>query len=85
MLEILQKYIMFSGGSRISCLGGPQPVRDTDFQHGCFSVKTYAKMIELGPDGEGGMHWWASSWSANDIPVHITRFVTVTMNASVTV
>ena len=83
MLEVLEKYMIFSGGSRISHWGGCQPVRGADLQHRCFLVKTYAKMKELVPPGEHALV--GPSRSTNDVPVHITRFVTVTMSTSVMV
>ena len=48
---------LISGGSRISCSGGGggvDPLGGVDPQCGCFSVKMYVKMKELGPIG-GGM------------------------------
>ena len=46
MLEVLQKYIMFSGGSRISCCVGAGANQ-------LGAPKTYAKIKELGPAGGG--------------------------------
>ena len=41
-----------SSGSRISCLGGG----GADLRRGHSSAKTYAKMKELDPVGQGGGH-----------------------------
>ena len=46
--------LQYSGGSRISCWGGAEPLGGTDLQCGCFSAKMYAKTKEL--DSIGGGH-----------------------------
>ena len=46
-------HTIISGGSRISCRGGVHPLGGVDLRCGCFSVKMYVKMKELGPIGGG--------------------------------
>ena len=55
--HFISRVLLYSGGSRISCLGGHCPVGGgggANLRHVHFLAKMYAKMKEIDPVGGGG-------------------------------